>query len=175
MRWLVSAAVVLGVGCGDPTITDPCPGMLTCPDENCCPSGFPYHCGTQCFPQPCTGTQLTCVSPSRTDGCYGGTWNGSYSGTFMPAGGGMMAISGSIVFDITSHAISASQPASGTGTIDCETGIGTWTLSTGLSPQLVFHGVWMHTSDMGDKIGSPTITAATGGTASGTWSAVRIY
>jgi len=165
---------MLVIGC-DPTITDPCPGQLSCPGEQCCASGYPYHCGTQCYAAPCGAGQITCVSAERTDGCYGGTWSGSYTGLYHPAGGGMLTLSGSMMFEITNHALTSTMPSGGTGSIDCSSGVGSLTLPATSAQPLVFTGTWMHTSDMGDKIMSATMSATSGTVDGGTWTAVRIF
>src|SRR5689334_18269951 len=128
MRLVWLAWVPLAVGCGDPTITDPCPGQKTCPGGACCDNT--YLCGNQCFTTPCGPTQVTCINVSLTDGCYGGHWQGTLSGTGAPGS--------NITFDISSHIITASAPLAGAGNIDCDTGIGSWTTSG--NPSYTFHG-----------------------------------
>lgn len=171
-RVIVMMVSGFAAGC-EPTITDPCPGQRTCPNSVCCDVGFPYQCGTSCFPQPCGSGQVTCVNVDRTDGCYGGTWSGSYSGTYTPTGGGGQPVTGALRFDISNAVIVVSEPSSATGTIDCESGVGTWTASG--SMPLVFRGTWMHTESNGDKISDATISLTNSdGSATGTWDAVRI-
>jgi hypothetical protein len=170
MRWVL--AVAFAIGC-EPTITDPCPGKRACPDHVCCEVGFPYHCGTQCFQQPCGNDVVTCVNVDRTDGCYGGVWKGSFTGTFRPTGGGMQSIGGELRFDINEHVIVGSQPSSGTGSIDCDTGVGSWTVSGNMPYR--FSGTWMHTETQGDRIsGAEFSYTSTDGSADGTWEALRI-
>jgi len=159
MRWVVIVMCCSAIAC-EPTITDPCPGQRTCPDEVCCDVGFPYHCGTQCFQQPCGGDQVTCVNVDRTDGCYGGNWKGSF------AGGGS---GGTLQFDISEHAINVTMPGPGTGTIDCDSGAGSFSVS---ASGYRFTGTWMHTDSQGDRISGATFVGD--GSATGTWEALRI-
>src|SRR4051812_47002809 len=102
--------------CSSTSISDPCPGQRTCPNVNCCDNQYPYNCGDQCYTAPCGPTEVTCIHVDRTDGCYGGKWSGTTSG----------GTSGAVAFDIFNHTITATSPVSGTGTIDCDTGIGSW-------------------------------------------------
>ena len=169
--------VMLVVMCGatgcEPTITDPCPGQRTCPGDVCCETGYPYQCGTQCFRDPCGPDQRTCINVDRTDGCYGGVWKGSYTGTHTPTGGSGQPISGAIQFDVSDHMIVVTQPSGGSGSLDCDSGNGSFTVS-GTMPYM-FRGTWMHTESRGDMITSATFSLMNSdGTASGTWEAVRI-
>src|SRR5689334_12524165 len=97
MRWVVLFAGSVLVAC-EPSITDPCPGQRTCPDDVCCAEGFPYHCGTQCYQTPCGAGQTTCINVDRTDGCYGGLWKGGFTGS---------VFSGAVQFDVFQHVVNA--------------------------------------------------------------------
>lgn len=112
---------------------------------------------------PCGPTEVTCIHVDRTDGCYGGKWQGTITGTGAPGG--------SLTFDILQHAITVTVPGSGTGTIDCDTGIGTFTLSG--TSMITFHGTWRHTESQGDRISDATWNG-TSSTVTGTWDALRI-
>ena len=163
MHRLLLVSWVSLVACGDPTITDPCPGQRTCPGGACCDEQYPYNCGTQCYTAPCGPTEVTCIHVDRTDGCYGGKWTGTVTGTGAPGG--------TVTFDILDHAITVTAPGAGTGTIDCPTGIGSFTLSG--TPGYTFKGVWRHTDYEGDRISNQTWNANSS-SASGTWDALRI-
>jgi hypothetical protein len=153
------------LACGDPTITDPCPGQRTCPGEVCCDEQYPYNCGDQCYTTPCGPTQVTCIHVDLTDGCYGGKWSGTISGTGSPGG--------NVTFTIFEKTITASLPA-GLGNIDCSTGAGSWTSTSGTTTY-TFHGTFRHTDDQGDRISNATWAASgSGATGSGTWDALRI-
>lgn len=74
MRGLCGAAVAIGLfgiataGCLSTPKIDPCPGKLTCPNEVCCPHGFPFACHGQCFASAagCSGSNyVTCAGSSE--------------------------------------------------------------------------------------------------------------
>jgi hypothetical protein len=137
--------------------------MRACPGGSCCPDGYTYLCGASCYQQPCGDEQVTCINVDRTDGCYGGKWRGTLAGTNAPGS--------AVEFDINDHVITATQPAAGTGTIDCDTGVGSWTTTGATS--YTFRGSFRHTEFDGDRISGATWTA-TGASASGTWDALRV-
>ncbi|HTL35702.1 MAG TPA: hypothetical protein VL326_21380 [Kofleriaceae bacterium] len=160
MRGVLLLCVAM-VGCGDPTITDPCPGKITCPGGACCPDGYTYLCGDQCYQSPCGPAQVTCINVDLTDGCYGGVWTGTFSGP-----------GGNLQFTINEHVISATAPGNGTGSIDCDTGLGTWMTTSGTS-SYKFTGTFRHTETQGDRISNATWMMTSGGTGNGTWDALR--
>lgn len=157
---LVSSLSLLG--CGN-SISDPCPGQRTCPGGSCCDEQYPYNCGDKCYTAPCGPTEVTCIHVDRTDGCYGGKWTGTLTGTGAPGS--------TVTFDILNKAITATAPAAGSGSIDCDTGMGIW-VTTG-NPKYTFQGTFMHTESQGDRISNATWSAA-GVAGNGTWDALRI-
>jgi hypothetical protein len=73
MRVVCSALVAIGLlgiaaaGCFSTPKIDPCPGKLTCPNEVCCPQGFPFACHGQCYASAagCNGSSyVTCAGSS---------------------------------------------------------------------------------------------------------------
>ena len=164
MRAVVLALCVPLLGC-EPSITDPCPGMRACPGGSCCPDGYTYLCGDRCYQQPCGTEQVTCINVDRTDGCYGGKWYGTLAGSNAPGG--------NVEFEIFEHVITAKSPFAGTGTIDCDSGAGSWS-STNSGTTYTFSGAWRHTDTEGDRISGATWTASGSGSGSGTWDALRV-
>jgi hypothetical protein len=52
---------------------NPCPGKLTCPNMVCCPIGYPFNCGDQCYEREiaCPVMSYTCTNEN------GGTSSGT--------------------------------------------------------------------------------------------------
>jgi hypothetical protein len=58
-------------GCDSSTPSiGPCPGELTCPNEQCCPAGYPFECGGQCYTNAsvCGSSYVTCAGTGADGG-----------------------------------------------------------------------------------------------------------
>ena len=118
-----------------------CPGELTCASMVCCPIGFPYHCGSQCYDAPPTTTQCsagsyeTCFDDNGGGGGGGGgnigDYNGSYGGNCTSSDPGLPSQTMAVTLVVSNGAITSGAPnggsvdASGTMTVTVIDRLGT--------------------------------------------------
>ena len=118
MKWLV---LVVGLAACD-THENHCPGQLTCASMVCCPVGYPYHCGNQCYDQiPTTsqcsaGTYETCVDDSGGGGGGGGVaaYNGTYTGNCTSMDPGLPSQTMAVTLVVSNGVITSGAPNGGT-------------------------------------------------------------
>ena len=94
MSQLTAIAALTLCACGlfpqstDAGTVNPCPDPnypLVCPNQECCPSGFPYECGGKCYTaaSPCHGSYVTCGNIGAQS-CGTGTYWDSAQGACVP-------------------------------------------------------------------------------------------
>jgi hypothetical protein len=106
---------------------DHCPGKLTCDSMVCCPLGFPYHCGDQCYASPPTTNQCpynyeTCYDDNGGGGGGGGggttlaTWNGGYTGPCTSMDPGLPSQTMNVTLQVSNGVITSGAPNGGSVT-----------------------------------------------------------
>jgi hypothetical protein len=98
-----------------------CPGELTCSSMVCCPTGYPYHCGTQCYTAPPTTAQCSagsyevCFDDSGDGGGTPGVgYDGTYRGTCTSSDPPLASQSMAVTLVVSGGVITSGAPNGGT-------------------------------------------------------------